>query len=229
MLEPEVVQAALLASAGEVQALMNHLGMAARSAGAAKLVFESDLRGSLRRALQFGRSEMVSVDMRLAGSGVLSEPCDVVVAARTKVPQLALEIRWHPRGEDHAGFAQGVISDVVKMALARLNGAVEQAAVLVSGPGRFWRWLPGYAEERAGFELLAPQAEAPASTKSEFLAGATWDGLFQGDLDGNLPERLWTSMMAAAEIRSPWMETELRLLEVKGLGKVRAVRAQSNG
>ena len=50
MLEPEAVQGALLAAAGEVQSLMNHLGLAARSAPTAKLVFESDLRASLRRA-----------------------------------------------------------------------------------------------------------------------------------------------------------------------------------
>ena len=65
MLEPEAVQAAFLAAAAEVQALMNHLGLAARSAPTAKLVFESDLRASLRRALQFGRQEMVAVEAPL--------------------------------------------------------------------------------------------------------------------------------------------------------------------
>ena len=58
MLEPEALQAAFLAAAGEVQAMVNHLGLAARSAPTAKLVFDSDLRGALRRALQFGRTEL---------------------------------------------------------------------------------------------------------------------------------------------------------------------------
>src|SRR2546422_9810216 len=104
MLEPETVQAALLGAAGEVQSLMNHLGLAARSAPTAKLVFESDLRTALRRALQFGRSELVSVQTALGKGGVLAQPTDVVVAGRTKTPQLAVELRWHPRGEDHAAF-----------------------------------------------------------------------------------------------------------------------------
>ncbi len=112
MLEPEVVQGAFLASLGEVQTLMNHLGLAARSAPTAKLVFESDLRASLRRALQFGRQELVSVEAPIGKGGILSRPTDVLVAGRTKTPQLAIEIQWHPRGEDHAGFAQAVIGDV---------------------------------------------------------------------------------------------------------------------
>jgi hypothetical protein len=224
VLEPEAVQAALLASAGEVQALMNHLGVAARSAGAAKLVFETDLQASFRRALQYGRTELVSVDSILGRGGVLGQPCDVVVAARSKTPQLAVEVRWHPRGEDHAGFAQLVMADVVKMALARSKAAVEQAAVLVAGPPRFWRWLPSYAEDRFGFEILAPEPENPTSAKAEFLAGSTWDFLFEEGFDREVPERLWTSMMGSAEIRSPWVQTELRLLEVKGIGKMTAVR-----
>src|SRR6476661_577858 len=113
MLEPEAVQAAFLAAAGEVQALMNHLGLAARSAPTAKLVFEADLCSSLRRALQFGRQETVSVD------GVLGKPTDVVVAAKTKTPQLAIEVQWHPRGEDHAGFAQAAIGDLARLVVAR--------------------------------------------------------------------------------------------------------------
>ncbi|MBA3551791.1 MAG: hypothetical protein H0W27_02825 [Actinobacteria bacterium] len=226
MLEPEAVQAALLAAAGEVQALVNHLGVAARSANAAKLVFETDLQASFRRALQYGRTELVSVDTRLSGSGLLAQPCDIVVAARTRTPQLAAEIAWHPRGEDHAGFAQGVIADVVKMALARSAGAVEQAAVLISAPPRFWRWAPGYAQEHSGFELLTPDSDAPASAKSEFLAGPAWDSLFGPDTTSELPERLWTSVLADADVRSPWIESDLRLFEVKGIGKLRSVRPE---
>ena len=90
MLEPEAVQAAFLAAAAEVQALMNHLGLAARSAPTAKLVFESDLRASLRRALQFGRQEMVAVEAPLGKAGVLALPTDVIVAAKTKTAQLAV-------------------------------------------------------------------------------------------------------------------------------------------
>lgn len=224
MLEPEAVQAAVLAAAGEVQALVNHLGMAARSAGAAKLVFRDDLQASLRRALQFGRTDLVSVDAALGRDGVLSDPSDVVVAGRSRTPQLAVEVRWHPRGEDHAGFAQLAMGDLVKMALAQARGAVEQAAVLVAAPARFWRWLPGYADERAGFDLLNPEAETPASIKSEFLEGSAWDYLFEGGMDTDLPERLWASSFATADIRSPWIETEIRLLEVKGIGRSRPVR-----
>src|SRR5436190_14384435 len=108
MLEPEAVQGAFLAAVGETQALMNHLGLAARSAPTAKLVFESDLRAGLRRALQFGRQEMVSVETPLGKAGMLARPTDVVVASRTKTPQLAIELEWHPRGEDHPGFVAHV-------------------------------------------------------------------------------------------------------------------------
>ena len=65
MLEAEAVQASFLAAAGEVQAMVNHLGLAARSAPTAKLVFDADLQAALRRALQFGRTEMVSVNAAL--------------------------------------------------------------------------------------------------------------------------------------------------------------------
>jgi hypothetical protein len=224
MLEPEAVQAALLAAAGELQALVNHLGMTARSAGAAKLVFGDDLQASFRRALQYGRTELVSMDAPLAGVGIAGTPCDVVVAGRSRTPQFAAELRWHPRGEDHAGFAQSVIADMVRMAVARSKNAVEQAAVLVAGPARFWRWLPTYAGERLGFELLAPEPENPGTSKSDFLAGPTWDFLFSAGMDSEVPERLWTSTLASAEVRSPWIETELRLLEVKGIGKLVSVR-----
>jgi hypothetical protein len=224
MLEPEAIQAALLAAAGEVQALMNHLGLAARSAPATKLAFEADLRASLRKALQFGRSELVSMESSLANAGPLSQPVDVVVAAKSRMPQLAVEIQWHSRGEDHPGFANAAIADVVKMVLALTKGAVEQAVVLVGAPSRFWRWVPGYAEDRPGYELLGPDADTPASVKAEFLAASSWDFLFQAGMEHELPDRLWTSVLAEAEVRSPWLETELRLLEVKGLGNAKAVR-----
>jgi hypothetical protein len=224
MLEPESVQAALLAAAGEVQALMNHLGLAARSAPATKLAFEADLRAFLRKALQFGRAELVSMETNLASAGPLAQPVDVVVAAKSRIPQLAIEVQWHARGEDHAGFANAAMADVVKMVVARTTGVVEQAAVLVGAPSRFWRWLPGYAEDRPGYELLGPDADTPASAKADFLAGSSWDGLFQAGMERELPDRLWTSVLAGADVRSPWAETELRLLEVKGLGNTKAVR-----
>jgi hypothetical protein len=226
VLEPEAVSAALLAAAGEVQALMNHLGLAARSAPTAKFVFEADLRASLRRALQFGRSELVSVETSLGKGGSLGQPSDVVVAARAKVPQLAVELQFHPRGEDHAGFATGVIGDIVKMAVAKSRDAVEQATVLIAAPSRFWRWLPGFAEERLGYELLNPEADTPASVKSDFLAGSTWDAMFEAGMDSNVPDRLWTSSLGSVEAKSPWTEIELHLLEVKGLGAARDVRAE---
>jgi hypothetical protein len=224
MLEPESIQAALLAAAGEVQALMNHLGLAARSAPATKLAFEADLRAFLRKALQFGRAELVSMETNLASTGPLALPVDVVVAAKSRVPQLAIEVQWHSRGEDHAGFATMAMADVVKMVLARTKGATEQAAVLVGAPSRFWRWLPGFAEDREGYALLAPEPDTPASVKADFLAAASWDQLFQEGMERELPERLWTSVLASADVRSPWAETELRLLEVKGLGNNKAVR-----
>jgi hypothetical protein len=224
MLEPDAVQAALLAAAGEVQALMNHLGLAARSAPATKLAFEDDVRTSLRKALQFGRVELVTVESSLAASGALAEPTDVVVAAKSKVPQLAIEVQWHPRGEDHSGFANAAMADVVKMAVARTKGVVEQAGVLVAAPGRFWRWLPGYSEDRVGYELLGPEEGTPATLKSDFLANSTWDYMFQSGMDREVPDRLWSSVLGSADLRSPWADMELRLLEVKGLGSARAVR-----
>jgi hypothetical protein len=224
VLEPETLLAALWAAAGEVQALMNHLGLAARSAPATKLAFEADLRASLRKALQFGRAELVSTESSLGPSGALSQPTDVVVGAKTRVPQLAIEIQWHPRGEDHAAFANAVIGDVVKMVVARTKGAVEQGTVLVCAPSRFWRWLPAYADERLGYELLGAQAEAPASAKSDFLAGPTWDFLFEAGMDGQVPERLWAALLGKADLRSPWSDMELSLLDVKGLGARKDVR-----
>jgi hypothetical protein len=224
MLEPEAVQAALYAAGGEVQALMNHLGLASRSAPTAKFVFDADLSASLRRALQFGRTELVSVGGVLGKSGSLARPTDVLVAAKSKIPQLAIEVQVHPRGEDHAGFATGVIGDIVKMAVAKSKDAVEQATVLIAAPSRFWRWLPGYAEDRLGYDLLAPEADTPASAKSDFLAGSTFDGLFAAGLDREVPERLWTSTLGSVETRSPWTEMELKLLEVKGLGSPVDVR-----
>ncbi len=223
MLDPEAVQAALLAAAGEMQALMNHFGLAAKSSSGIKIGFESDLRAFLRRALQFGQPELVSVDTVLA-SGVLEEPTDVVVAARSKVPQLGIELQWHPRGEDHVSFANEAMADVLKMAYAKATNAVEQGAVLLAAPARFWRWLPGYAQERAGYEVLTPNHDTPANTKTDFLSGAAWRFAFEGWPEPQAPERLWTALLSDARARSPWAEMELRLLEVKGLGSVQPVR-----
>ncbi len=222
MLDPEAVQAALLAAAGEMQALMNHLGLAARSTSGIKLGFESDLRAFLRRALQFGQPELVSVDLPL-GPGILEQPSDVVVATRSKVPQLAVELQWHPRGEDHASFANEAMADVLKMAYAKATNAVEQAAVLLAAPPRFWRWLPGYAHDRVGYEVLAPDHETPATAKTDFLSGGAWRFVFEGWPEPRAPERLWTSLLSDAEVRSPWADVELRFLEVKGLGSVQPV------
>jgi hypothetical protein len=218
MLEPEALQGAFLASAGETQALMNHLGLAARSAPTSKFVFESDLRASLRRALQFGRQEMVSVESNLGKDGLLARPTDVVVAGRTRKAQLAIELQWHPRGEDHAGFAQLTIGDLVKMAMAQSKEVVEQATIVVAAPARFWRWLPAYAEDHVGFDLIGADSDNPTSAKSELLAGPAWDFLFDGGTERELPERLWAQLLDRADIRSPWAEMELRLFEVKGLG-----------
>jgi hypothetical protein len=224
VLEPEALQAAFLASAGEVQAMVNHLGLAARSAPTAKLVFDSDLRASLRRALQFGRTELVSVETSLGPQAPLLEPTDIVVAGRARAYQLAIELRWHPRGEDHVGFANGTMWDITKMVTARSRGAVEQATVLIAAPSRFWRWLQGYADDRPGYDLLNSTSDTPASVKSDFLTGPTWQPIFDESLPDELPERLWSSLLDAVELRSPWGETELRLLEVKGLGQARALR-----
>ena len=122
------------------------------------------------------------------------------------------------------GFANVVVADILKMAVARTRNAVEQGTVLVAAPTRFWRWLPGYAEDRVGYELLIPNADAPASTKSDFLAGPAWSFLFDEGMERDLPERLWTCLMGSAEIRSPWADTEVRLLEVKGMGGSVAAR-----
>jgi hypothetical protein len=226
MLETEAVQAAVLAAAGDVQSLMNHLGLAARSAPTAKLVFEPDLQASLRRALQFGRAEASAVDTPLGKGGVLAKATDVVVAGKSRVPQLAMEVRWHPRGEDHAGFANWAIWDITKMAVAKSREAVEQATVLVAAPSRFWRWLPSYAADRMGYDLLNPEPETPVSTKTEFLSGPTWDFMFAEGMDPELPDRLWTALAGTAEVRSPWADLELRLFDVKGLGAFSDVRGE---
>ena len=225
MLEPEAIQAALLAAAGEVQAVMNHLGLAARSSLAPRLLFDTDLRYALRRSLQIGRSEVVWTEASLGETGILSSPTDVVVGARAKAPQLAVELQLHPRGEDHISFANAAVGDAVKMAVAKTAGAAERAAVLIGGPARFWRWLPGYVEERSGYGLLTPDADTPATVRSDFLSAAEWDFLFDSGMDSNLPDRLWASLLCSAQAKSPWNETELRLIEVKGLGAVREVRA----
>ncbi|HEX8100619.1 MAG TPA: hypothetical protein VF660_10530 [Actinomycetota bacterium] len=223
MLDPEAVQAALLAAAGDLQALVNQLGLAARSTSAMKFGFRSDLRAFLRRALQFGQAELVSVETPL-GQGTFEVPTDVVVSAKSKAPQLAVELQWHPRGEDHLAFADAAMRDLVRMAIARGTNVVEQGAVLLAAPTRFWRWLGGYAGERAGYELLDPDPETPVSTKSDFLGGSAWRSLFERWPDPKVPERLWSSLAAEATVRSPWGDMELRLLDVKGLGSVRPVR-----
>jgi hypothetical protein len=224
MLEPEAIQAAFYAAIGEAQVLVNHLGLAARSAPTAKLVFETDVQAALRRALQLGRVETVSVGTALAGKGVLSAPTDLVVAGKSRTPQFSCEIAWHPRGEDHAGFALRAMWDVLKMITARTQGTVEQAGVVVAAPTRFWRWLPGFAHDHPGYDLLGSDAETPTSAKSDFLAAPAWNALFDEGMDKQLPERLWTCLLASAEIRSPWADTEVRLLEVKGLGNAVKVR-----
>jgi hypothetical protein len=199
--------------------MMNHLGLSARSAPTAKLVFDADMQASLRRALQFGRTDMVSVNTPLGPKPPLNEPTDIVVAGKSRAPQLAVELRWHPRGEDHAGFAGTVIWDIVKMAVAQTAGSVEQATVLIGAPSRFWRWLPGFAADRAGFDLLDATADSPISTKSDFLIGPVFRPVFEAGMPRTVPERLWTSLIESVETRSPWGETELKLLEVKGLGQ----------
>jgi hypothetical protein len=167
---------------------------------------------------------LVSVETSLGPQAPLLEPTDVVVAGRARAYQLAVELRWHPRGEDHVGFANGTMWDITKMVTARTRGTVEQATVLVAAPSRFWRWLQGYADDRAGYDLLNPPAETPASVKSDFLTGPTWQSVFGEGLPTELPERLWSSLLGAVELRSPWGETELHLLEVKGLGQAKALR-----
>jgi hypothetical protein len=113
--------------------------------------------------------------------------------------------------------------DIVKMALAQTGGSVEQATVLIGAPMRFWRWLPGYAQDRAGYDLLDATTQTPASTKSDFLAGPTWRSMFEASMPRQLPERLWASLIESSQVRSPWGETELRLLEIKGLGSPKAI------
>ncbi len=62
------------------------------------------------------------------------------------------------------------------------------------------------------------------SAKADFLGGSSWDALFNGGLDTKLPERLWSSPMVNADVRSPWLELEVRMFEVKGLGPQAPVR-----
>ena len=170
-------------------------------------------------------ADFVMVDSVLGKAGVLAEPVDVAVAGRTRTAQLALEVCWHPRGEDHPGFARRVMWDIAKLALAKSRDTVEQSVVVVAAPAKFWRWLPSFGEERPGYDLLDAGADEPASAKSEFLSGPDWDSLFQDGLDTELPERLWTQLLGTVEIRSPWAETEVRYFEVKGLGSLEPVRA----
>ena len=50
-----------------------------------------------------------------------------------------------------------------------------------------------------GYELLNPEADTPATTKSEFLGGSLWDAIFDEGMDHEVPDRLWTSLLGAHE------------------------------
>jgi hypothetical protein len=222
--DADVLRAALFAAAGETQAVVNQFGLASRAGPGARLAADGDFRAALRRALQIGRAETVSMQSGLGGHGVLGEPCDVVVAGRTRTPQLAVQISWHPRGEDHAGYVVDAMREMLKMGLARAHGSVEQAAVVLAAPAKFWRWLPAYASDHPGLDVLDPDPETPVSVTLDFLAGSAWDGLFHSGLDAELPERLWSAAVASVPVASPWVDIEVRMLEVKGLGAVKPVR-----
>jgi len=58
----------------------------------------------------------------------------------------------------------------------------------------------------------------------EFLTGPAWDPLFHGGLDVDLPDRLWSGAIASVPVASPWVDIEMHMLEVKGLGAVKPVR-----
>jgi hypothetical protein len=222
--DADVLRAALFAAAGETQAVVNQFGLASRAGPGARLAADGDFRAALRRALQLGRAETVSMQSGLGGHGVLGEPCDVVVAGRTRTPQLAVQISWHPRGEDHAGYVVDAMREMLKMGLAHAHRSVEQSAVVLAAPARFWRWLPGYAADHPGLDVLDPDPETPVSATVDFLAGSAWDGLFHSGMDTELPERLWSAVVASVPVASPWVDIEVRMLEVKGLGAVKPVR-----
>jgi len=222
--DDDVLRAALYAATGETQSLVNQFGLASRASPGARLAADGDFRTALRRAFQIGRAEAVSMQQSLGGHGVLGEPCDVVVSGRTRIPQLALQIAWHPRGEDHAGFAMDAVGALLKLGLARARGVTEQAVAVVAAPAKFWRWLPDYAADHPAFDVLDPDPETPASVTTEFLVSSTWEPLFDDGMDTELPERLWSSTIASASVASPWIDLELRMLEVKGLGQIVEVR-----
>jgi hypothetical protein len=113
---------------------------------------------------------------------------------------------------------------LLKMGLARAHQSAEQCGVVLAAPGRFWRWLPGYAADQAGLDVLDPDPETPVSVTLEFLAGPAWDPLFHSGLDVELPDRLWSAAIASVPVASPWLDIEMHLLEVKGLGAVKPVR-----
>ena len=223
-MDADVLRAALFAAAGETQALVNQFGLASRAGPGSQAGGRRDFRAALRRALQMGRAETVSMQTGLGGHGVLAEPCDVVVAGRTRTPQLAVQIAWHPRGEDHGGFVRRRHAGVVKMALARAHGSVEQAAVVLAAPARFWRWLPGYAADHPGMDVLGPRPR-DAGERQARLPGRLGMG-------SAVPLRAWTSNCPSGcgrgprvgVVASPWVDIEMRMLEVKGLGAVKAVR-----
>jgi hypothetical protein len=222
--DADVLRAALFAAAGETQAVVNQFGLASRAGPGSKVAADGDFRAALRRALQMGRAETVSMQTGLGGHGVLAEPCDVVVAGRTRTPQLAIQIAWHPRGEDHGGFVVDAMRAMLKMGLARAHQSAEQCAVVLAAPARFWRWLPSYASDQAGLDVLDPDPETPASVTLEFLSGPAWDPLFHSGLDVELPDRLWSAALASVPVASPWVDIEMHLLEVKGLGAIKPVR-----
>ena len=223
-MDADVLRAALFAATGETQALVNQFGLASRASPGARLAADGDFRTALRRAFQIGRAETVSMQQSLGGHGVLGEPCDVVVAGRTRTPQLAVQIAWHPRGEDHAGFAVEAVGALLKLGLARARGAAEQSVVVAAAPAKFWRWLPDYASDHPALDVLDPDPETPASVTVDFLLGATWEPLFDAGMDTELPERLWSAAVASASVASPWIDLELRMLEVKGLGQIAPIR-----
>jgi len=222
--DDDVLRAALFAATGETQALVNQFGLASRASPGARVAADGDFRTALRRAFQIGRAEAVSIQQSLGGHGVLGEPCDVVVAGRTRTPQLAVQIAWHPRGEDHGGFAVVAVGALLKLGLARARGATEQSVAVVAAPAKFWRWLPDYAGDHPAFDVLDPDPETPVSVTTDFLASTAWEPLFDDGIDTELPERLWSAAVASASVASPWIDLELRMLEVKGLGQIAEVR-----
>ena len=189
---------------------MNHLGLRRGPAPTARLAVDADFRTALRTALQFGRAEFVSCEAALGGHGVLAEPCDVVVAGRTRTPQLAIQIAWHPRGEDHAGF------------VGRLCGRAEDGPGQGAGRGRSkpsWSWRRrrnsgggSRGTRRSGrvSTCWTRTRRSPASAKLEFLAGSAWDPTLRARHGRRTARtdcgRLW---WPRSDIGSPWVDVEI--------------------